>query len=124
MGLLQRRWQQLWLRSPHIPIVWTALGLAGIVLLAGLGACGQDPIRIGFAVPLTGVYSDLGVHGRNGATLAVEEINDRGGIHGRSLRLLPRDDGNSAAQAKAVDRELIDQGVVAIIGHMTSSQSV
>ena len=101
-----------------------ALGLCGIVLLAGLGACRQDPIRIGFAGPLTGVYSDLGVQGRNGAILAVEKINDRGGIHGRPLRLLPRDDGNTAAQAKAVDRELIQQGVVAIIGHMTSSQSV
>ncbi len=95
-----------------------------LFLLAALLGCDQTAIPIGFTGSLTGSYSDLGVQGRNGASLAIEEINAQGGIAGHPLRLVVRDDANDPETAKAVDRELIEHGVVAIIGHMTSSQSV
>ncbi len=94
------------------------------ISLFWLFACGEEPILIGFSGPLTGVYSDLGVQGRNGVTLALETVNAQGGIAGRELRLLARDDGGSPAQARAADKALIKEGVTAIIGHMTSSQSL
>lgn len=103
-----------------------ALRLLAVLMAASLlvAACGQRPIRIGFAGPLTGPYSDLGVHGRNGAQLALEEINARGGIAGRRLELVVSDDEGTDDGAVQAALELIRARVVAIIGHMTSAQSV
>ncbi|KXB09488.1 hypothetical protein AKJ60_00220 [candidate division MSBL1 archaeon SCGC-AAA385M11] len=111
---------------PHnkIPLLTLVLSLFLLLFLSSLFGCSREPILIGFSGPLTGVYSDLGVQGRNGVTLAVEEINSQGGIANRDLRLLSRDDKNSPEQSRKRDRELIAKDVVAVIGHMTSSQSV
>lgn len=103
---------------------WRAGLILALAVLFLCHACGREPILIGFSGPLTGEYSDLGVQGRNGATLAVEEINAQGGIAGRKLRLLARDDRNSAEEARKADRDLVARGVAAIIGHMTSTQSL
>ena len=94
-----------------------------IMLVAG---CGKEksPLKIGFAGSLTGRYSDLGTSGRNGATLAVEEINAAGGIHGRPVELIVRDDQQNPEIAVQVDNDLIQKGVVAIIGHMTSDMAM
>lgn len=98
------------------------LALAAVLLGVAVTCCGgPEPIRIGFAGQLIGAYSDGGVNARNGAQLAVEHINAAGGIQGRPLELVVRDDRNSLGTALAVDRELSDMGVVAVIGHMTST---
>lgn len=86
------------------------------------GCSDPSPIIIGYSGQLTGKIADLGVNGRNGAILAVEHINAHGGINGRPLKLLIKDDQNTAEGAIEADQELIDAGVVGIIGHMTSSQ--
>ena len=99
--------------------------LLGITFLAGMAGCeNKKPIKIGFVGGLTGRLSDLGTSGRNGAILAVEEINEAGGINGRPVELITRDDRQDPKVAVKVDRELIDEGVAAIIGHMTSAMSV
>lgn len=96
-----------------------------LLLCLALLSCSNDqPIRIGFSGQLTGTKSDLGVQGRNGAMLAVEEINAAGGIHGRTLELLAEDDMDTPEGAVWADNLLLDKGVVAIIGHMTTSQSL
>ena len=88
-------------------------------------SCSNDqPIRVGFSGQLTGSKSDLGVQGRNGATLAVEEINAAGGINGRMLELLAEDDLDTPDGAIQADESLIRKGVVAIVGHMTTSQTL
>ena len=102
----------------------------GVFLLAALGlsfviaGCGQEPIKIGFSGTLSGPFSDLGIHGRNGARMAVEAVNAAGGIHGRPLELLVADDLGTPEGAVQADRDLAARGVMAIIGHMTSSQSM
>ncbi len=105
------------------------LGLAGMLALVLL--CREPfmnwlrgPIILGFSGQLTGRYSDLGVQGRNGAALAVEHVNSAGGILGRPLTLLAMDDQNTPEGALAADKALIEAGAVAIIGHMTSSQTM
>jgi branched-chain amino acid transport system substrate-binding protein len=98
--------------------------LSGILGLALVACDQQGPIRVGFAGELSGKQSDLGVPGRDGALLAVETLNDAGGVAGRSLELLVRDDLGTPEGAQAADRALIEAGVVAIIGHMTSGQSM
>ena len=96
------------------------------VLLAATLSCCSDrtPVKIGFSGQLTGKFSDLGVQGRNGAILAVETLNAAGGILGRPLVLLAEDDLDTPAGAIAADNSLLRQGAVAIIGHMTSNQTL
>ncbi|MCF7935431.1 MAG: ABC transporter substrate-binding protein [Synergistales bacterium] len=108
-------------RSSAVLVAAAAAFLLALVLWLGAD---RQPIRIGFAGTLTGDLSDLGVQGRNGAILAVEEINDRGGVNGRRLELIAKDDGGDPRQAKAVDRQLIEADVTAIVGHMTSSLTI
>jgi branched-chain amino acid transport system substrate-binding protein len=55
------------------------------------------------------------------ALLAVEQVNQRGGINGRKIELIIKDDKFDPDVALKVDRELIDEGVVAIIGHSFST---
>lgn len=93
------------------------------VLLSG--GCGErEPVKIGFVGGLSGRVADLGISGRNGALLAVEARNSSGGIGGRMVELVVRDDGQDADTAVRVDGELVDLGVEAILGHMTSSMSM
>lgn len=99
------------------------LGLAlGLALIAG---CGEpEPLKVGFVGCLTGHLSDLGVSGRDAAILAVEDINRAGGVNGRPITLIIKDDRQQAPAALQADQELIEAGVVAIIGHMTSTMSL
>ncbi|WP_243371903.1 ABC transporter substrate-binding protein [Geotalea sp. SG265] len=94
------------------------------VLVLQSGCRNKQPIYLGYAGPLTGKFADLGISGRDGALLAVEEVNAAGGIRGRKVELLAKDDAQDPEQAKKVDRELIEAGAVAVIGHMTSVMSV
>jgi branched-chain amino acid transport system substrate-binding protein len=54
----------------------------------------------------------------------VEEINAAGGVGGRPIKLVVQDDLGTPEGAQTADRELIDAGVVAIIGHATSGQTI
>ena len=102
-------------------IAWLVLLGAGLAL----GGChDRAPIRLGFAGELTGLQSDMGVHERNAVQLAVDDINARGGVAGRKIELVIRDDQGTPPGAQAADRALIDAGVVAIIGHATSGQTM
>jgi branched-chain amino acid transport system substrate-binding protein len=87
-----------------------------------LGACDKknEPIKIGLSINLSGRGGSAGEYIRNGAMLAVAEINKKGGIHGRPLSLLIRDDKNTDEGILQADKELIAQGVPVIIGHTYS----
>ena len=95
-----------------------------LALTAGmvLGGCGpKPPVKIGFLGSLSGPAGDLGSAGRNGALLAVELKNAAGGVNGRRVELLMRDDrldGDIALQAL---REFDQAGAVAVAGPMTSA---
>lgn len=96
-----------------------------MILMTALGGCeNKKPIKVGFVGCLTGRLSDLGTAGRNGAILAVEQINEAGGINGRPVELIVKDDKQDPEVAVQVDQELIEEGVAAIIGHMTSAMSM
>ncbi len=88
-------------------------------------SCGRaiEPIKLGLAINLSGRGGISGEHIRDGALLAVRMINESGGINGRQLVLLVRDDENDPAKVLQVDEELINEGVAAIIGHSYSSNT-
>src|SRR5215210_662309 len=96
--------------------------LAGLLVLL-LGGCrfSQEPIRIGLA----GSLSDpVGVPMKRAAELAVEEINAKGGIQGRPLELLERDDYADPDSAVFVATDLYEAGVTAVIGHLFSGTTL
>jgi len=101
----------------------SALILAAI--LTALVSCkDSSPIKIGFVAGTTGKVADLGVGGRNGVILAVEQRNAAGGINGRPIELVVRDDEQNPDTAKKVISELVAQNVDAVIGPMTSSMAM
>ena len=96
-----------------------------LCVLPVISACGKrEPIRVGFVAGLSGRVADLGVAGRNGAILAMEERNAAGGIGGRPIELLIRDDEQNPEKAKQVVSELLGQNLEVIIGPMTSSMAM
>jgi branched-chain amino acid transport system substrate-binding protein len=98
--------------------------LIGIIASFLVNCTGKEPIRVGFVAQLTGVQAELGVQERNGVQLAVEEINAAGGVARHSIELIVQDDLGTPEGAQVADRELIKTGVVAIIGHATSTQTI
>lgn len=104
--------------------IFFALILICTISVVLTGCNGNKPIKIGLSVELTGSRAMIGVAARNGATLAVDQINKQGGINGRPIELLIRDDKGAPVTAQAVDAELVDEGVAAIIGHVISQQTL
>ncbi|MFV0348578.1 MAG: ABC transporter substrate-binding protein [Halodesulfovibrio sp.] len=101
-----------------------AVVLAGLIVLWHYSTDNGSPIIIGLSGPLEGKFADLGIQVRNGVQLCIEHINAKGGIQGHPLELVTRHDGDTPEQAVAADEALMGAGAVAIIGHMTSQQSV
>ncbi len=89
-----------------------------------LVACGNDePVRIGFIGGLTDSNSDNGQAGLRGVTLAVEQFNRAGGLDGRIVEVVARDDAQNPETAARAARDLVAAGVSAIIGPFTSSMA-
>lgn len=72
----------------------------------------KDQILIGGYGPITGPAAYIGLGSRDGTELAIKEINDAGGIHGRKLKLLFEDDGFSPSKALASVKKLVEQDKV------------
>lgn len=89
-----------------------------------LGACSPPPpIKIGFIGGLTDRNSDNGQSGLNGVILAVEQFNRAGGVDGRLVELLPKDDAQDKAVAAKSSEELVAAQVEAVVGPFTSSMA-
>lgn len=84
----------------------------------------KPPVRLGLSVNLSGMGGADGEHVRNGALLAVDDINKAGGINGRPLELVVKDDRGTADGAVKADMELMDAGVPVIVGHNQSSTTL
>ena len=66
--------------------------LIALALGASVAAFAADPIRIGLSGPFTGGSSPMGASMRDGVKLAANEINAKGGVLGRQIQLIERDD--------------------------------
>ncbi|ANN79839.1 ABC transporter substrate-binding protein [Bordetella flabilis] len=88
--------------------------LAGALAFALAGAAhAADPIKIGVSGPFTGGSSSMGVSMRDGVRLAAEEINKNGGVLGRQLVLIERDDEAKNERGVQIAQEMINKEQVA-----------
>jgi len=103
---------------------WRQLLLVAACVLATASCGPPEPVRIGFLGGLSGRVADLGIGGRNGAILAVEQRNQRGGINGRPIELIAEDDQQDAEIATKALARLLARPVEVIIGPMTSAMAM
>ena len=100
-------------------LAWTA---AGIAAPFPIRARAEAPVKMGMVEPLSGVYAKLAQAEVDGARLAVDQVNQNGGILGRQVELLVEDSANDAAVGVAKTKQLIDRDQVDfILGNVNSA---
>jgi branched-chain amino acid transport system substrate-binding protein len=100
---------------------------ASIVFAGGTPDAGKDggAITIGGIFPLSGPVAVYGIEARNGIELAIEEINNAGGINGRKVTLVSEDDtGNPEITVNAYRKLTAQDKVNVIIGSLTSGCTI
>ena len=115
-----------------------ALALVLAMAVTVLAACGGesggssgstadtgDTIKIGGLAPLTGEVSVYGVAASNGAKMAIDEVNANGGIlGGKKIEFLLEDEEGDATKAVNAYNKLVGEGIVALIGDVTSKPTM
>ncbi|MBA3448560.1 MAG: ABC transporter substrate-binding protein [Pseudaminobacter sp.] len=87
---------------------------SGLVLGTAMQSHADD-INIGVNMPLTGAFAASGDYVTNGAKIAVEEINAKGGLLGRKLNLVIEDNKSNPTEAAAVTEKLIVRDKVPVL---------
>ena len=95
-----------------------------LVVLFGCTRQDENVIRIGAAGPMTGDQSKMGIDLRNGVELAVTEWNEKGGVLGKKIQLVPGDDQADPKQAVSIANKFVNQKVSAVVGHWNSNCSI
>jgi len=96
-----------------------ALGFTAFFMAAPVAA--QDTIKIGFFAPITGPAAADGMSAKNAVELALKEVNEAGGIHGKKVDLIVYDDRLKAEEAVAIANRLIERDKV--VGVVSGSYS-
>jgi len=110
------------LRNNHVVIARRHFLLGSASLL--IAACGpKQPVKIGFIGGLSDRNADNGQSGLNAVILAVEQFNREGGLGGRMIELVSRDDAQNPETARESAEALVQAGVEAVIGPFTSGMA-
>jgi len=103
---------------------WGWMAAGGLLLAVAVGvvpAAPAGPLRVAFLGPLSGPFAFWGTNARDGMRMAVEELNAAGGVLGRPVELVERDDRNNPAEAISLFRSLAErEGIVAAAGTISS----
>ncbi|MEV0838443.1 branched-chain amino acid ABC transporter substrate-binding protein [Actinocatenispora sera] len=104
----------------------STLALSGCQgVFGGSDKGGSDgPITLGMAIPMSGSSSAIGPYMKNGAQLAVDEINAKGGVLGRKLKLNVQDGACDPKTASTAANKLVAAGVTMSIGGYCSSATL
>ena len=95
--------------------------ISALALAWSFSAMAAEPIKVGVSGPFTGGSSSMGVSMRDGVKLAVAEINKAGGVLGRQLLLVERDDEAKNERGVQIAQELINkEKVVATVGYINT----
>ena len=105
--------------------------LAGAMLASSFTGCSgkasssnEKTLLIGGTGPLTGDYATYGISVQKGAQIAVDEINEKGGVNGYTVKLEIEDDQADPQQAVQAYAKLMDNGMNLSLGSTTSGACV
>ena len=90
----------------------------------GGNAASGDTIKIGGIGPLTGGAASYGISVKQGAQVAVDEINAAGGILGKQIEFMFEDDENKEQNSVNAYNTLMDKGMQVLIGSVTSNPCI
>jgi branched-chain amino acid transport system substrate-binding protein len=108
-----------------LSLIGFLIAVVGIFLLGCGKATNENEIRIGEYSSLTGTTATFGQSTHRGLLMAVEEINNAGGVLGKKIKLLTEDDQSKPEEAATAVTKLISRDrVVAVIGEVSSSRSL
>src|SRR5205814_3225989 len=93
----------------------SGIAAALMLVLTASASRAQEPIKVGLVAALSGGSAKSGEGITRGLPIAIDEINAAGGILGRKLVLVRRDDESNPAKGQVAARELVDQGKVAVM---------
>ncbi|MCU7730118.1 ABC transporter substrate-binding protein [Actinoplanes sp. KI2] len=109
----------------------TAIFVSLAMALAASGCGGNSsgdskssPVKLGMITSLTGNYAPLGTEDRKAVELAVQQINDKGGLLGRQIELTVQDDKSMPDQSVLAFNQLKGDGVVAVLGSPFSNSAL
>lgn len=101
----------------HLRIKLTLFLVLFIIVISG---CAKEPIKIAFIGDLSSKNSQLAIDARNALDLAVQLANDKEGINGRPIQLVVKDDEGLVDTAGEKHKELIEENIKFVIGHLNS----
>jgi branched-chain amino acid transport system substrate-binding protein len=103
------------------------LSLAVVLVIgAVLAGCqkGQDTIKVGLAGVQSGSDAQIGLTMLQGSQIAIDEWDAKGGVLGKQIEAISLDDEGDPQKANTVAHNLVDDGVVAVLGHLNSNCTI
>ena len=98
-----------------------AVRIAALLSVGATAANAAEPVRIGVDTPLSGIYADRGQSEQYAVELALQKVNEAGGVLGRPVEAFYADNGNDDAKGVAGVKRLVDQDhVSAILGALAT----
>jgi len=91
-----------------------------LIAIILLGCSSKKVISIGVVGTMSGTQSDLSVSGRRGVEIAVKELNASGGILGKQVEVVVKDDKNDPKRSQEIVDEFVNEGIDIVIGNYTS----
>jgi len=104
--------------------VAVALAVCMVMSFAVAAFAAADTIKVGVLAPLTGSVAEYGNAVNNGVAMYFEELNANGGINGKQVELVVYDEEGDPVKAVTGYNYLLDEGVVAIVGDVTTSPTL
>ena len=98
--------------------------VAAMLMLAAGPSFAADAIRIGLMCPLTGKWASEGQDMQQIVSLLVSEVNKAGGINGKQIEILTEDEQGDATQAVNCFTKMVDEGMTALIGDVTTTPTL
>lgn len=102
----------------------TAASTAASGAASGSASASGDTIKVGLLAPLTGDVSVYGIAVANGANLYLKQVNEAGGINGKQIEVVEMDEQGDATQAVTCFTQMVDQGITALIGDVTTTPTL
>lgn len=101
-----------------------ALMVALMMVFSCAAMAEEETIKVGGIAPLTGAVANYGLLVQNGVNTYIDEINENGGIDGKKVVIEWMDDTGDAVEATNAYNTLVSDGVVAIIGPVTTTPTL